>query len=179
MRTIGRLAILVLALVPMDGCGAHVMPPVDVTASAIKTSEHFQFAFDAKGVQIYRCQATPTGEGFEWHFIAPEAVLFDRQNQVVGKHYAGPTWEATDGSRIVAKLKAQAPAAEANAIPWLLLETVTSKGPGLLSGITTVQRINTVGGIAPTEMCQETLIGTERRVPYRATYYFYGSSAKN
>lgn len=175
MSTIGQLTLLVLILVPMAGYGAPVTPPVTVMDSAIMTSEHFQFAFDATGVQIYRCEATSTAGGFEWHFIAPDAILFDRQNQVAGKHYAGPTWEATDGSHIVAKVKARAPALEASAIPWLLLETVTSKGPGLLSGITSVQRINTVGGTAPTEVCQATLMGTERRVPYRATYYFYGS----
>lgn len=175
MRPIARLTIMVLVLVPMVGYGAHVTHPVTVMESAIMTREHFQFAFDAIGVQIYRCEAKSAAGGLEWHFIAPDAVLFDRQNQVAGKHYAGPTWEATDGSHIVAKVKARAPAREANAIPWLLLETVTSKGPGLLSGITSVQRINTVGGIEPTEVCQATLMGTERRVPYRATYYFYGS----
>ena len=94
MSTIGRLTLLVLILVPMVGYGAHVTPPVTVMDSAIMTSEHFQFAFDATGVQIYRCEATSTAGGFEWHFIAPDAILFDRQNQVAGKHYAGPTAEA-------------------------------------------------------------------------------------
>jgi len=76
----------------------------------------------AVGVQIYTCNARkddPTR--FEWVFKAPEADLFDTAGKKIGKHYAGPTWEANDGSKVVGELKTKADSPDANAIPWLLL----------------------------------------------------------
>src|SRR4029077_18293699 len=55
-----------------------------------------------KGVQIYQCLAsTDQAEHFEWKLQGPEAQLLDRKAHVIGKHYAGPTWEAADGSKVV------------------------------------------------------------------------------
>jgi Protein of unknown function (DUF3455) len=36
-----------------------------------------------------------------------------------------------------------------------------------------VQRLNTVGGNAPTTGCDATMANTQTRVPYSADYYFY------
>ena len=60
----------------------------------------------AKGVQIYECRATKDqGKEFEWTFVAPEADLFDARGNRVGRHYAGPHWESTDGSKILGTVK--------------------------------------------------------------------------
>ena len=121
--------------------------------------------YAAKGVQIYVC----TGAS-EWGFKAPEAELTDTQGRPFAKHYAGPTWEAPDGSKIVGKILASKPAPKTDAIPWLLL-SVESSGSGVLAGARFVQRINTSGGVGPTGACPTA--GIERRVDYTADYIFY------
>ena len=86
------------------------------------------------------------------------------------KHYAGPTWEAPDGSKVVGKVLVNELAPKAGAIPWLLLSTESS-GSGVLAGVRFVQRVNTSGGLGPTGAFPTT--GTERRVDYTADYIFY------
>ena len=124
--------------------------------------------YAAKGVQIYVCSVK--GGANEWSFNAPEAELMDAQGRSFAKHYAGPTWEAPDGSKIVGKVLANEPAPKAGAIPWLLLSTESS-GSGVLAGARFVQRVNTSGGVGPTGACPTA--GTERRVDYTADYIFY------
>jgi FtsP/CotA-like multicopper oxidase with cupredoxin domain len=126
------------------------------------------------GVQIYQCAATAADAAtFEWTFRAPEATLSDRSGRVVGRHFAGPTWESTDGSRVVGELKARAPAPRAHAIAWLLLEARSTGGMGLLSPTRSIQRTTTSGGAAPAQPCGAAQARAEARVPYTATYYFY------
>lgn len=124
--------------------------------------------YAAKGVQIYVC--TVKGGASEWGFKAPEAELVDAQGRPFAKHYAGPTWEAPDGSKIVGKVLASGSAPRAGAIPWLLL-SAESAGSGVFAGARFVQRVNTSGGIGPTGPCPT--VGSERRVDYTADYIFY------
>ena len=134
-------------------------------------------AFDlrAKGVQIYVCSARKDdATKFEWTLKAPEAELFDASGKKVLKHYAGPTWEAADGSKVVGELKARDAGPDANAIPWLLLSTKSTGGNGVLSKTTSIQRLRTVGGKAPATGCAQAAdAGKEVRIPYQAVYYFY------
>jgi hypothetical protein len=128
----------------------------------------------ATGVQIYECVATkadPTK--FEWVFRAPDAELFDTAGRKIGKHYAGPTWEAEDGSKVVAEVKGRDDGPDANAIPWLLLAAKSASGSGSFGRTQVIQRINTVGGKAPAGGCAQAQAGQIARVPYKATYYFY------
>ena len=124
--------------------------------------------YAAKGVQIYTC--TTKGAANEWTFKAPEAVLADARGQTFAKHYAGPSWEAGDGSKIVGKVMATEPAPKAAAIPWLLL-SAESSGNGVLAGARYVQRINTSGGVGPTGACVSA--GAEERIDYTADYVIY------
>lgn len=130
----------------------------------------------ARGVQIYECRSRkdqPTAH--EWAFMAPQATLFDTAGQTIGTHFEGPTWESADGSRITGALKARADAPQGNAIPWLLL-TATAGGnaKGAFGAVTSVQRVNTTGGLAPKTPCTEAKEGAVARVPYTADYYFLG-----
>jgi hypothetical protein len=122
------------------------------------------FHGNAIGVQIYRWN------GAAWAFVAPEAVLFDNDGNVVAIHYAGPTWESSSGSFVVGARVAGA-TVDPTAIPWLLLAGVNSGGPGVLNGTTFIQRVNTVGGLAPT--APGINVGDEARVYYEAEYFFY------
>ena len=138
-----------------------------------RANESLAMIVPARGVQIYECQAKKDQAGaYEWAFVAPEADLFDTGGKKIGKHYAGPHWESTDGSKIAGTVKERADAPQADAIPWLLL-VAKSVGPqGSFSKITSIQRVNTVGGVAPKTACSQSTVGTTARVPYTADYYF-------
>jgi len=127
----------------------------------------------ATGVQVYECRAgSATGEP-AWTLVAPEARLFDARGHVIGQHGAGPFWMATDGSRIVGAVLARADAPVAGAIPWLLLRTRSTGGPGAFERVTSIQRLNTEGGVAPASGCTPASIGARAGVPYRADYRLY------
>src|SRR5258706_1317265 len=126
------------------------------------------------GVQIYVGSAGKADPArFEWAFKAPEADLFDHAGTRIGKHYAGPTWESNDGSKVVGEVKARDDGPDANAIPWLLLKAKSNAGNGVFGHTLSIQRVRTVGGKAPAAACSEAQAGSEVRVPYTAAYYFY------
>lgn len=120
----------------------------------------------AIGVQIYRWN------GSAWAFVAPEANLYADPNYrgKIGTHYGGPTWESNSGSKVVAR-RLDGCTPDPTAVAWLLLEAVETNGPGIYNGVTQIQRVNTVGGIAPSLPGQ--FVGQEARVPYTTEYYFY------
>ena len=128
----------------------------------------------AKGLQIYQCrlaQDDPTR--LEWILKEPEAKLFDMNGTKIAKHYAGPTWEANDGSTVVGEVVARAASPRPNSIPWLLLRAQSNTGNGQFSAIKSVQRLHTKGGTAPATGCREHTAGKLLRVPYEADYFFY------
>jgi len=121
----------------------------------------------ARGVQIYGCK--PEG----WVLKAPEADLFDDKGAKIGHHSGGPTWEVADGSAVVGEVKEKAPAA--GTIPWLLLAKKSTRGEGMLSRVTFIQRLDTQGGKAPADGCDTNHQGAELRVEYSASYSFYAA----
>jgi FtsP/CotA-like multicopper oxidase with cupredoxin domain len=125
----------------------------------------------ADGFQIYTCKAD--GAQFAWSLKAPEAQLTDKNGKPFGKHFAGPSWEANDGSRVTGKAVANAPSPDPNSIPWLLLTVVSWSGEGKLARVASIQRINTKGGVAPTSGCDAAHGGSEFRSPYSADYAFF------
>lgn len=128
----------------------------------------------AKGTQNYACQPKKdAADTFEWAFTAPEADLFDEAGNKLGTHFAGPTWQMNDGSKVVGTVKEKAPSP--GSIPWLLLEAKTSEGPGRLAGVTFIQRVDTEGGKPPETGCDAAHAGEVRKVPYRATYHFFAA----
>ena len=182
--TISTAAIMLLA-----GCSAAVgetsveeadelsaacqpqVPPV----LAVPAGNKLAFVYDAVGVQIYGCDATATGYG--WVFRAPEAKLYGHKGKPAGTHYKGPTWEANDGSTVVATKLAESPGGP-NDIPLLLLGAVSHAGTGRMSDVTFIHRLETVGGKAPTAGCDATHVSETIGVDYTATYYFYEARGK-
>ncbi|BAY23759.1 hypothetical protein NIES2100_35510 [Calothrix sp. NIES-2100] len=129
----------------------------------------------AKGSQIYVCKAkSDNPNAFEWTLKGPDAVLLNEQGQQIGKHYAGPTWELNDGSKVVAQVKAQVKALQPRTIPWLLLSERSHEGNGILSSVNWIQRLNTIGGKAPASGCDRAHSNSEVKVAYQADYYFWG-----
>ena len=164
------------AVLATTGCasGPAVIPP-DVPAQLRVPADQSVFLeARASGVQIYECASKPDQPAtFEWTFRAPEAALTDRLGHAIGKHYAGPTWESVDGSTVVAEVKGRDPGPNQSAIPWLLLSRKSATGTGIFSQAKSIQRVQTVGGVAPSEPCGPANAKQIARVPYTATYYFY------
>ncbi len=127
----------------------------------------------ATGVQIYECRISPETGRTAWVFVAPEARLFDAAGREVGHHGAGPYWQTNDGSRVEATVQARVDAPSAGAIPWLLLKTRAADSAGRLARVTSIQRIDTVGGSAPSGGCDSSQAGQIARIPYRAQYHFF------
>ena len=120
----------------------------------------------ASGSQIYTC------DGSQWTLTAPDANLFDDAGRRVGRHFAGPTWQSSDGSRVVGKAVANA-TVDAHSIPWLLVSAIDHSGQGAMAGVSSIQRVHTHGGKAPATGCDAGHKGEETRVAYTADYYFY------
>jgi len=165
-----------LASVLLLAACASQPPQAPVPEALVPAGERVIERVSARGVQIYECRVAygTANPGPTWTFVAPEAELFDGQGRSIGKHYAGPHWEAPDGSKISATVKARADAPQAGAIPWLLLTAKSVGGNGRFAAVTSVQRVNTVGGVAPTAKCDPATRGATERVPYTADYVLFG-----
>jgi hypothetical protein len=125
------------------------------------------------GVQIYKCNGAGT-----WSFVAPRADLFDDHGKLIIHHFGGPSWQANDGSTVVGKLDAPPLIKDLTAVPWLRLSiasrTAGPDGGDRLLDTSFIQRINTVGGVAPpASECNASTAGKVVEVPYTADYIFY------
>ena len=126
----------------------------------------------ASGVQIYVCQAGSDGKP-QWVLKGPQAELRNDDGAVIGQHYAGPTWKHQDGSEVTGKVSARVDSPDSTSIPWLLLTASGHSGSGVLSRVTTIQRIHTKGGQMPSASCDASRLDSEAKTPYTADYYFY------
>lgn len=142
---------------------AGLDPPADATLEA---------AFPARGVQIYVCAAPAAGGAPVWTLKAPHAVLFAGFD-TAAIHFAGPSWQALDGSLVTGARTGSAPSPDPASIPWLLLQTASNVGPGLFADTNWIQRLETSGGAAPVTGCDDSHIGAQVLIPYRADYFFY------
>ena len=165
---VGCVALLVVGGMFFPSAASAQQVPPQIQAPA---NEQFLLQVHAKGDQVYTCKEGVTQ--FAWTLKAPDAQLLDKDGKPFGKHFAGPSWEASDGSRVTGKAVANAPSPDADSIPWLLVNIVTHEGTGVLSRATTIQRLNTKGGKAPASGCDGAHAGQEIRVPYSADYLFY------
>ncbi|MGC1524247.1 MAG: DUF3455 domain-containing protein, partial [Steroidobacteraceae bacterium] len=118
---------------------------------------------------------------YAWVLKAPDAELFDAAGHSIGRHYAGPTWEAKDGSRVTGEVAARVNSPDSNSVAWLLLGAgsvpAAIPGGGLFAGVRYVQRLHTHGGNAPPQECNQFLVDREVRVPYSAEYWFYADKS--
>jgi hypothetical protein len=142
--------------------------PAQVPAAVAASGEKTVATFQGVGAQVYECKAGSDGK-LAWSFREPIATLLSN-GKTVGRHYAGPTWEDVDGSKIVGKATGNAPGATSDDIPWLKLDVVKHQGRGgLFAKVTNVQRLDTHGG-ALSGSCDKA--GDFKSVAYSATYVF-------
>jgi hypothetical protein len=178
-RIAAPIAAAAMALALASCAAERVAATADVPAAlAPSPNATLVLVAAAKGVQIYQCrEKSDTAGTWAWQLVAPEAELEDARGETIGQHFAGPSWQARDGSKIVGTVQARSDAPQAGAIPWLLLAAKAQGPDGAFSRVTQVQRINTSGGSAPASGCTRTADGTTLRVPYTADYYFWKPGA--
>jgi len=146
-------------------------PPQVPADLQVPAGNELQFRVKGVGVQIYVWTQSATNPTlFSWVFKAPHAVLIHHEENIVGIHYAGPTWQSNDGSKVVGARIAGI-TVDPTAVPWLLLGVTSNVGTGVLTETTYIQRVNTAGGLAP--FAPGIIAGQEALVPYTADYYFY------
>jgi len=160
-----RNSALALLLLAGSLVAARAQTPLPDAIAA--PGEAVVLSVHAEGAQVYECKAAADGK-LAWAFREPIATLL-ADGKTIGRHYAGPNWEHSDGSAVTGKAAGNAPGATANDIPWLKLSVVSSRGSGTLTGVTTVQRINTQGGKLD-GACDKA--GSFKSAPYSAEYVF-------
>ena len=156
-----------LAVLLLSGTLVSVAAQTPLPDAIAAPGEATILTLHAEGAQVYDCKAGSDGKP-AWAFREPIATLM-AEGKTVGRHYAGPNWEYSDGSAVVGKAAGNAPGTTANDIPWLKLTVVSQRGNGVLTGVTTVQRINTQGGKLE-GACEKP--GATRSAPYSADYVF-------
>jgi len=175
-----RHAILLAAAALVAGCATPpatppaIAAPADVPAALQPAGQVPFLQVHASGVQLYEC-APPADApaAWAWQFKGPEATLTDAKGAVVGRHFGGPSWASNDGATVVGKVVASAPSPERGSIPWLLLAIKSRDGSGLLAATSSVQRIDTEGGVAPATACGAGNAHQVERVGYTANYAFW------
>lgn len=171
-RLIIAALVAAAAIVPAAAMAGPAAP--DVPGAIDVTGPHKPYLVaHAEGVQIYACYSV--ADGYAWRLLAPRATLTGENGNVIGSHYGGPKWEAGDGS-IVAAARDGGATVDATAVDWLRLKaTSTTAGPDgdRLAATTYIQRIHTVGGLAPAAAdCDADSVAEQREIPYSADYVF-------
>lgn len=190
MSALGTAFIIAL---PHVAHAQHVTPPsVPGTLKPLDGNEAFLIAH-AFGSQDYVCAAS--GSGVAFVLTTPEAVLFNNPAHRVINHFFSvnpneggtirATWQSTwNSSGFWGKVDATATFATdpdfvaPDAIAWVLLSragVLEGSGNGDNLAVTSfVQRVNTVGGLAPSVGCNSLDdLGTKAFVPYEADYVFF------
>jgi Protein of unknown function (DUF3455) len=162
VKAAAQIFLPVIAAAALAGA-ARAQVPAAIAAPGESTAA----TLHAEGAQVYECKAGSDGK-LAWAFREPIATLL-LDGKTVGRHYAGPSWEHADGSAVTAKAVANAPGQSASDIAWLKLEVTAQRGNGAMSGTSTVQRINTRGGVH-TGTCEKA--GAFHSAPYAADYVF-------
>jgi hypothetical protein len=190
------LVVAFMATLPQPVHADRATPPPVPGNIQVPAGNEVFLVGHAFGTQNYVC--LPSGSAFSWTLFTPQATLFDDHNRQVITHFFAPNpdengtiraeWQhsrdtsAVWGRQIASSSNASFVAP--GAIPWLLLQVVGAKdgptGGDRLTQTTFVQRLNTVGGIAPSSGCAlSTDVGRTAFVPYRADYFFYTDRKRN
>jgi hypothetical protein len=146
--------------------GGRLSVPPEI---AVPDGHRLDSVFKAAGVQNYGCTDAA------WKLLEPAATLTGLTLAPVRRataiHFRGPSWQSdTDGSLVEGTAPKPAPSATPNSIPQLLITGVNSRGAGVFGGVTFIQRLATVGGLAPAGGCQA---GQTTAVRYTAVYRFF------
>jgi hypothetical protein len=170
----------------------RITPAVPADLEVAAGNEAFLIGH-AIGTQNYVClPSTTSTTGFAYSLFTPQATLFDRHGRQLTTHFFSPnpfengtvraTWQDSHDTSTfwgaAIKTSTDPNFVAPGAIPWLLIAppgpNTEPTGRGRLIGTTFVQRVNTVGGVAPGTGCAAaTDVGKRAFVPYTADYVFF------
>ena len=164
---------LALALASLPTLAAVSEPSGLAAAIRATADEEPAFMLSAAGAHIYQCRATPNDpNAYAWYFVAPDATLSEG-TRTVGTHKVVNLWESTSDRSSVSGVVRSSQAAGANNLPWTLYRAQPIGTSGMFANVTSIQRVNTNGGAAPSDGCSAASAGAESRVDFTADYYFY------
>lgn len=162
----------VAAAALMTACATTMKAPEAPAAVTVPAGNKVVMTTVGIGELTYECRVKANlADTFEWVLAGPEAVLYDSKKNAIGKYYKGPTWESNDGSKVTGKQLAVSP--NLGSIPLQLVQASPATGTGVMTGVTYIQRLNTVAGLAPTSSCAVANVGAKQKVKYQADYIFY------
>ncbi len=167
-------AALAVAALALPGVAGAVSEPSGLDGKLRASSdEEPALLLSGGGTQVFTCRVMGTDpETYSWAFVAPDATLRDGARSVA-RHASVNQWESiVDGSSVGGSIRA-AQAAGGDNLPWLLMRAIPAGDSGIFAGVTSIQRVNTQGGVAPAGGCDENHQGEEARVAFSADYYFY------
>jgi len=173
-------------------------PPVPAEVQVPEGNEVFLVGH-ATGTQNYSCLPCDPSKpgcanGVAFTLFTPQATLFNDRLKQVTTHFFSPnpfenntiraTWQhSRDTSTVWGKVVGSSTDpnfVKPGAIAWLLVnvkDVGVQEGPtggDRLTKTTFIQRLNTVGGVAPSSGCSSPAdIGRQAFVPYKADYFFY------
>jgi len=194
VRSLGRPAIVAMAALASACAGDAPVAPRDATMSARSVAAVAEVSDGHRLPDLTGCEqlAAPVGStlvlrafgvgvqiyrwnGASWGFVNPLATLYADAGShgQVASHFGGPTWQSNSGGTVVGTVVNRC-TPDAASIPWVSLSAVPD-GPGVFSKVAFIQRLNTVGGNAPSTT--GSVVGEEARVPYTADYLFYNAPA--
>ena len=166
------MRLIALCLAATAALPAAAIPEPSGAGARIRVApnEEPAFVLSAEGTHVFECR--PAAGGYAWTFVAPDLTLYEG-----GRSAATQTipdqWDATSDRSSVSATVRSTQAAGPNSLPWALLRATPGAETGLFAGVTSIQRVNTSGGVAPATGCGESTAGSEARVPLTADYYFY------
>jgi hypothetical protein len=188
--TLTAIVLVLTAAIPRAASFDKPVPPAVPPALAAPAGARLVAVTEAAGTQNYMC--LPSGEGVAWVHLGPQATLFGSRDEQVMTHFLSgnplegdlprATWQdSRDTSTVWAVAIASYTGSDyvqPGAIPWLLLRVVGAQyGPAWgdrLIRTTYIQRVNTVGGVAPADGCASgSDVGRRAFVPYTTAYVFY------
>jgi Protein of unknown function (DUF3455) len=159
-------ATLVACLLGAAPVVAPIMAYADGTAIPLR----------ARGVQVYVCEQL--SGAYAWRLKGPEATLLDAAGSEVGRHFAGPSWQAKDGSTVVGEALVTSRSPTEGAIPWLVLRAKSHAGGGVFASVEYIVRSQTEGGVPPAAGCDQAHLGAQSRIPYSAVYTLFQAPAQ-
>lgn len=172
-----RTALSLVALAALTACAGQPMRMAFNQASlpeAVKVPAGNMVAMEtaASGDITYQCREKKDMAGqYEWAFVGPDAGLKDRSGKIVGRYFGPPaTWESVDGGKVTGAQVSVAPNGAGNIALQLVKANASS---GSMQGVSYVQRVATMGGVAPAAACGAGNMGANQLVRYTADYIFY------
>jgi hypothetical protein len=173
-------AVSAVCLLAACASGGMAAKPFDQAAlpAAVQVPVGHKVMLETVGVGeiTYECRAKAAmADQFEWVFVGPDAKLLSRSGKELGKYFGPPaTWQSADGSKVTGVQVAVSPA-QPGAIPLQLVKANPAMGQGAMQGVSYIQRVATVGGVAPAKPCDASVVRSKVIVKYQADYIFWSA----